>query len=452
MIKRIPLLVLFLAITLLGMAQAPKGSRILAYQVDMAQNNNYDSAYFKALDGCMESIHLFSLWSNVEPDTGNFDQTAIQNFFDIIDIYHPLFGTQAELQLAPVNTVAKEVPSELMNIPFDSPIMIRRFKIYLDTVFAHIPNLELAALNIGNENDLYFDTPGEYTAYKVFMDSIRPYAKQLYWDQHAADLKVGTTFTLSGLLDPATSSLCQQVNTNLDIVATTYYPLNGNFTMKPPSVVATDFANLVAAYPDTSQPIYIVECGYASSPICNSSEAAQADFYRNVFAVWDTYQANIHYLTIFKTTDWSQAEVNLFAQYYGINDPIFLEYLRTLGIRTFPGDGTDKLAFDAIKCELNDRNWCNVNCPLTAVEPESNATFQYFPNPFHDQLHIQGKPMGEISLFDVHGRMVKRWQGNGRTEMTLKGIQSPSGMYWLHIVAMDGTMQMKKLVQSPGHR
>ena len=66
-------------------AQIPKGNRILAWQVDMAQNNNYDSAFAYAQTACLESVHSYLKWTDIEPDTGTYDTTFITSYLDIIN-------------------------------------------------------------------------------------------------------------------------------------------------------------------------------------------------------------------------------------------------------------------------------------------------------------------------------------------------------------------------------
>ena len=443
--KNIATLLLLSLITIGTYAQLPKGDRIFAWQVDMAQNNNYDSAYAYAQTGCMESIHLFFTWSSIEISNGNFDASYMANTLDILDIYHPAYGNKAELQIATVNTVAKETPSDLLTVDFDNPIMINRFKGFLDTLFTHIPNLELTALNIGNEADIYWGTDAtKYSEYKTFLDSVIPYAKQLYFNLHGTNLKIGTTFTFDGLTSASTSALCQTVNDSLDIVAVTYYPLNPDFTMESPSIVSSDFATLVSIYSDTLQPIYFAECGYASSDSCNSSNAQQAQFFQNVFTTWDTYYNNIKYLTIFKTTDWSQQEVNDFAIYYGISDNIFLEYLRTLGVRTWNNDGTSKPAYETILCELNARGWCSVNCITTGIREESELNnVQIYPNPTNGLLNIKTEKL--IEQVKVYNSLGKLCLATDNAQININKL--PNGIYYLTIQFDTGEIERKKLIK-----
>jgi len=443
--KKITTYLLLSLITINTYAQLPKGDRILAWQVDMTQNLNYDSAYAYAQTGCMESIHLTFAWSSIEPNIGNFDASYISNVLDIADIYYPAYGTKVELQIPTMNTNVKVTPTDLISTDFDDIIMINRFKVLLDTLFTHIPNVQLSALNIGNESDIYMGTDAtQYNQYKTFLDSIVPYAKQLYFNLHGTDLKVGTTFTYDGLVGTSTSPLCQTVNNGLDIVTLTYYPLNPDFTMESPSVVNTDFSSLVGIYSDTLQPIYFAECGYASSDSCNSSDALQAQFFQNVFSAWDTYYDNIKYLTLFKTTDWSQQEVNDLGVFYGITDNIFLEYLRTLGVRTWDNDGTNKPAYETILCELSDRGWCSVNCGITGINDQLiNESFLIYPNPTNGLINIDTKKT--ISQVKIHNNIGELILISTNNNFEISNLTN--GIYYITVEFETGEIEQKKLIK-----
>jgi hypothetical protein len=445
--KRNSLLILILCIGFhySTTAQLPKGDRIFAWQVDMAENNDYDLAFGFAADACQASTHLSLTWSGLEPDAGEFDHDFIVSRLDIANIFFPLYDTQVEMQVAVTNIAIKEVPADLDAIPFDDPLMIERFKIALDTIFLHIPDIELAALNIGNESDILFGTDeSNYTAFKTFLDSIVPYAKATYFDLYGKDLKVGTTLTMSGLISEDKADYCQILNEGLDIVTVTYYPLMPDFTMESPAVVESHFDALVDMYPSVDQPIYFAECGYASSEICNSSEALQAEFFSEVFAAWDKHYNNIKYLTVFKSTDWSTEDIEFFEEYLGIDDPIFLEYLRTLGVRTWDGDGTNKLAYEFILCELEARDWCDVDCALTELEAnETPISMQLYPNPATKKIIIQSdieiskivvsNSIGQVMLTTMHPVFdVSNW---------------PTGVYMVQLLMADQTFSNLKFVK-----
>lgn len=426
-------------------AQLAKGDRILAWQVDVTESDDYDVAFGFAANACQESTHLSLTWSGLEPDAGAFDPDFIVSRLDIANFYFPYNETKVEMQIAVTNTTNKEVPADLMATDFDDPILIERFKTALDTIFIHIPDIDLAALNVGNESDILFGTDESlYTAYKVFLDSIVPYAKTRYFELYGKVLKVGTTLTLDGLTHPSKSTYCQLLNEDLDIVATTYYPFAPDFTMESPGVVEEHFDDLVALYSSLDQPIYFAECGYASSETCNSSEELQAQFFSEVFLAWDKHYDHIKDLTIFKSTDWSMADVEFFGEYYGIDDPVFLEYLRTLGVRTWDGDGTNKLAYEFILCELEARDWCAVDCALTELATnKSTENIHIYPNPAKGQLTINASiGIDQITIYNSIGQSVL-----STNETNIAINQLKPGIYIAYIGLSDQTYMTQKFVK-----
>ena len=429
---------------------AQKGDRIFAWQIDVAENDNYDSAWAQAENACMESTHFFVTWADLEPDTGMFDSNTVSGYLDIIDLYLSIKNMPMEFVVAPINTVKREVPNELETVAFDNPNMIRLFKRALDTIFFHLQNVELTAFNIGNESDVYFGgNPTAYAEYKTFLDSVVPHAKALYQQYHGKDIKVGTTLTHTSLVNSPGKALCQSLNAGLDIVSATYYPLNPDFTMKAPSVVEEDFDSLVSAYPDTNQPIYFVECGYSSSPVCNSSEELQAEFFQNVFDAWDKHQANIKYLSVFKLTDWSLERVQELKTYYGINDTIFLEYLHGLGVRTWKNDGSDKDAMYVIKCELDERNWCNVNCPSSGIKDETSSNIQIYPNPNYGFLNLDFDYIPkriELELYDINGLLVESYSPKTISKIHQMNLDVPGGFYILKVYTERESL-VKRLIK-----
>lgn len=451
--QRFLLSLLLLWTVSISFSQLPKGDRILAYQVDMSENENYDSAFYYASSACAESIHLFHTWNSIEKDAGEFDPEGLL-LLDVTNIYFPLNGMEVEMQLAPINTVAKTVPEDLAGVDFSDPVLIDRFKAFIDTFFVHCPDVKLSALNIGNEHDVYFaDDPLAYSNYSTFLDSIVPYTKAKYFALHGEELKMGTTFTFHGLTDPSSTALCQTVNENLDIVTTTYYPLEPDFTMQDPAVVFDDFDELVDLYSDPDQPIYFAECGYSSSEVCNSSELQQAQFFSNIFEAWDEHSEQIKYLTIFKTTDWSQEAVDTFAVYYGIESEEFKEYLRALGVRTYPGDGTDKIAYNWIKCLLEERSWCTpLSCigagqEEVAVIPE----IRIYPSPANNFLSVswQNTPSAhpdqscEITIRDMSGKVLLSKEIQASEEIQLDISDLKSGAYLIQLTQTNSLFQSR---------
>lgn len=446
--KQLILIVITLLIPALGnlAAQTPKGDRTFAWSVDMAENDDYYLAFEFAQAACIQSSHLSVMWSELEPEEGVFSEDLL-NLLTFADYFYPLNSTKIELQFGVTNTVIKTVPADLVAINYNDPVFIARYKTALDSIFTRIPNLELSSLNIGNESDILFGTdPDQYAAFKTFLNEVVPYAKSRYFELYGIDLKIGTTLTLYGLIDPIKSTLCADLNTGLDIVSVTYYPLEDDFTMKPPTEIEPDFDALIAIYNDPAQPIHFAECGYASSETCNSTPIKQAQFFSEVFRLWDKHYDYIKYLTIFKSTDWSYETIDYLRDYYGIDDPVFLEYLRTLGVRTWDGDGTNKLAYEFILCELDARDWCDITCPLSSLTKDDivlDLTIK--PNPFANAITLQtNQNLISVKLYSLTGELVLE-AGTGIYQIDLSHL--PNGIYLCEAQTENGDISRQKIVK-----
>ena len=125
--------------------------------------------------------------------------------------------------------------------------------------------------------------------------------------------------------------------------------------MKEPSAVAGDYESLVRRY--AGRTIYIEQTGYPTSPFLKSSEATQREFVRETFRAWDTHASHIKYISFAWLTDLPQTSLDAYKEYYGTSDNTLMEFLRTLGLRTYPGSGQDKEAFHAIQAEAHVRGW-----------------------------------------------------------------------------------------------
>ena len=444
--KSLVLLFTTLFFSISAFSQVPKGDRILAWQVDLAESGNYDSSFLYAKQACMESLHLFYPWNDVEDSLGRFNSGFMDARLSPANVYYPAFGTKVELQLAPINSGTKTVPKDLKNVKFNDAKMISRFKVFLDTIFSRIPQVELSVLNIGNEHDARLGGDSmKYVEYKEFLDSVFPYARKLYAKNHAGNFKTGTTFTYHGLTSFPSAPFCWEVNNSCDVVSTTYYPLNNDFTMKDPTVVLPDFKVLVSIYSSLTKPIYFAECGYSSSTLCKSSEKKQADFYSNVFMAWDSLYDHIKYITLFKTNDWSSAQVEQIAPFYGLGkDTIFKEYLRTLGVRTWDGNGKSKMAYNTILCELESRSWCSVKCPITDIDELVNHQEVYlYPNPVIDHVIISN--VNNIESVRVYNNLGELVLLSNYNKIDVENL--PRGIYIMNIVTLDKSIKQIKFLK-----
>jgi hypothetical protein len=218
----------------------------------------------------------------------------------------------------------------------------------LDFVLTHTSNLELSSLNIGCEYDVYFGVDAlQWADFLVFYEEAVSHIKST-----EPDLLVATESTFEGTVAYARQHI-EALHQFSDIVGVSYYGLQENDDVKDPSAVHTDFSALVDLYPD--KPIFFYQFGYPSSASLNSSEEKQEQFIFETFRAWDRYAPRIQMIDFTWLHDKSQKEVQQFAEYYGIWDPKFLEFLATLGLRTY--DGQDKPAFEALQTAARARGW-----------------------------------------------------------------------------------------------
>jgi hypothetical protein len=252
--------------------------------------------------------------------------------------------------IGPIDTNINRMPSDLKGKAFDDPEVIERFQALLDYVFGQIPDLELASLSIGNEIDAFLGLDTDrWGQYQSFFQAAAEHARSL-----RPGLLVGAKAQHSGLVGDAKTYL-QSLNTVSEVILVTYYPLNADFSVKAPKVVAEDFEALVSAYENRT--IHILEAGYPTSPTLNSSEAKQAQFIREVFDAWDAYASQIRVISFTWLSDLSRASVQDLEEYYGFSAQNFAEFLRTLGLRTYAGSGADKQGFHSLLEEAQARDW-----------------------------------------------------------------------------------------------
>jgi hypothetical protein len=171
------------------------------------------------------------------------------------------------------------------------------------------------------------------------------------WKKAAARIKelvpgaqVSTTvsFHALGMLEDELKDLNQAI----DYVSMTYYPLAGDFTMRPVRDVGKDFAAMLRTA--GSRRLLIQEVGYSSSPINKSSPEQQADFYGAVFDQLEAHRGRIIGANFLFMSDLADSVVKEFGKYYRMpNAKNFLAYLKYLGV--FDDKNRPKPAWEVYK-------------------------------------------------------------------------------------------------------
>lgn len=324
------------------------GGRTLAVGITEPQNGDWVAGFDLTLNLGSQATSLLLAWDDLETSPGVFAPTT--DWLGIANGFYPLSGTKLALTITTIDTNVLRVPADLAGLPLNDPQVISRFNGLLDWVFSKISALELSSLSIGNEIDAYLGGDAlAWSEYEAFFAVTSAHARGL-----RNGLLVGATATFGGYMTGAPLELTS-LNQHSDVVLVTYYPLHPDFTVRPPSSVRTDMDQLTAAFP--GRRLHLSEAGYPSSSTCASSDALQAQFVRQMFRAWDEHSESIRFIQFEWLHDLSQAEVTALGAYYGISSPAFLEYLRTLGLRTFSGTGLDKPGIQALRNQARLRGW-----------------------------------------------------------------------------------------------
>lgn len=326
----------------------PKGDRRLEIYITDAENGGYDQSIALIKEVGAESVSLSVYWDEIETSPRVFAPDP--NWLEIANLYYPGQDFPVSLVISVLDTTEISLPPDLAGKSFADPEVINRFRTLLDYIKSQIPNLKLTSLAIGNEIDgVLGNDSGAWEQYGVFFTPAAEYARLLW-----PEVPVGTKIMFDGLTG-SMSEYAWDLNQGADMVMVTYYPLAGDFTVQDPEVILEDFDHISEMYPGDE--IHFTEIGYPTSEINNSSPEKQASFIHNMFSAWDEHASQITVLSYSWLTDLPQASVKEYENYYGLTDPAFAEFLRTLGLRTYPGRGEDKTGFQVFQAEAKARGW-----------------------------------------------------------------------------------------------
>ena len=326
-----------------------KGSRKLGVHITAAEGQDYPAAYAQARSAGVDCVPYTFQWTSVEDSTGYDPQGLMHD----INGFYSAEPVSLSLCLSPIAANRRDIPADLASLAFDDPVMISRFNKLLDTLHQYMASTQLRYLLIGNEVDNYFSLhPEEWAAYTRFCVAARSHARTLWGNS----LMVGAETTLGASIG-ADHQAIDSLHAAMDMVCLTYYPLGSDFRMEPVAQMNIDMETMFALHPH--QPILLQEFGYATSAVCSGSEAAQADFVRQTFTLWDKHADQMIYLAFLWLNDLSDAQSQAVTAYYGLNgssvDQTFTAYISSLGLCN--NDGSPKQGFVSLQTEAASRGW-----------------------------------------------------------------------------------------------
>jgi hypothetical protein len=298
-------------------------------------------------------------WADVEPTKGQYDFSGLLSSLQWAQSQgqHAIVGVNA------INTNVLSIPKDLLSkdgknlrfgLTWSSPEIVQRYSLMVDQA-ARIAQLGGAVhFSVGNEVDgvLSSNKAMQYPFAEFIV-----YAKAAVTKATSAEMSVGVSYTWDAwkALRAVKAPWLDIMNNVTDGILLTWYPLQSNFSVMPPSVGADYFNEMVATLPD-GKCVIQQELGYPSgynnaSSTDGSSPAAQAAFYAAALSGAKNLEPDakrkLRGVMPFDLSDWTPATCEYFSQYYKVSSPAFVEYLCTLGITA--ADGTGKPALDVVE-------------------------------------------------------------------------------------------------------
>ena len=321
-----------------------KGDRLLGIDVNPAYGVDYDAAIDIANTTGMDFVSLSFGWNDIETTPLNYTN---ENLW-IANNYYPPRNCKIALIIAPIDTNVNRMPTDIKDQPINDTEVISRFNAMLYNVSTQLNTVDLISLSIGNEVNTYLGADQEAWAnYTDFFNQTSKYARTLW-----PSIKIGCKTMFKALIETNKNEIFM-LNNFSDVIMTTYYPLNDDFSVKPLSVLREDFDNITELY--ENREIYFLEVGYPSNTTLGSSNSTQAAFIEEIFRQWDSNIDQVKLIHIVWLHDKSTAEVNYFCDYYNIHSENFKAYIGSIGIRT--SNGIDKDAFLKLKNMAHTRGW-----------------------------------------------------------------------------------------------
>ena len=364
-----PILGKLILLTLAVLAAVPaysgpvaKGSRQIGIDIlDTTPASSFGDNIAHARSVGANSLILTLGWNQIEAVTPA-DCTSPGSYIDpggalnALNSLLPKNGLRLSLTVAPIATSMNLMPSNLASKPFDNFLVVCRYEKMLEFVFSKISGIDLISFQVGNEVDAYAAASfvDFWSQYWTFLSAEIPAAHRL-----RQGLKVSVVGTLYGATGHSANPLAKGGLAQLwklsDMISVTYYPITAQFKVKSPSVVPTELASLLNLFP--SKVVYLNEIGFPSgSSFTGSSALLQEQYIHQLFLAWDKFPVQLACVGFLRLNDLSSQAARDQAAHYGLSgNKAFVEYLQTLGMRTF--SGADKPSFTQLKTETSLRHW-----------------------------------------------------------------------------------------------
>ncbi len=342
--RALALALLLLSITRGSLLADQSDGRSLGMAISTPEHGDFPGALATAIDAGVTRVPLTFTWRSLEPDPGVYDDRNLA----IAALVIPAMGASIDLAITPMVGEKLALPSDLRERSFDDPQVIVRYQELLAHVLAVLNDANVRLVLVGVEVDVYLqDDPTAWDAYATFAADAADFIHQ---QQPGIEVGVQSS-TYSRLRDPDKWKALDDAS---DIIATSYYPLDG-LTVRDPSEIAGDFDALTALY--SGRPIRIVESGYPASRANGSSAELQAEFIHALFAAWDEHADQILSITLWVEHDYSPQQMDQLEHSTGDPHSTYVSLIGSMGLRLWDDDGKPKPAWMALMEETKARGW-----------------------------------------------------------------------------------------------
>lgn len=310
---------------------------LLGIQLNVTANGGVPELFALAKEthdfGCRLLPHSIK-WSDLERNPGKIDTTSLAQDF----AWREKMGFVSYLTIQTIDTNQRTLPADLMKEPWDSPLMLRREAAMLHAVAKALPKT-IGAVMLGNEVDGYLSANrGELASYVTFLQSGR---RTLRTDVPGFPVGVTTMF----LNLKSEREMMTRLHEQMDVVAMTYYPLEGVARPRPPREVPKDFDEMVSF--SAKRKLFLQEAGIPASPIVGSSDDLQREFVDYMFDAMQVHRSRLAGVCYFLAIDFSDTLLDQLVAYYGVGGQEFRAFLGSLGLKK--QDGTPRKAWDVFK-------------------------------------------------------------------------------------------------------
>lgn len=313
------------------------GTTVTTFPNESETPLNLMKRFQQTLDAGVTYISGAGKWPELEPKKGKYNFEGL----DFQVEYARKLDLSMSYTLRLIDTVKRDLPSDLNRKPWSDRELRARALGLIEALAPHFKD-RVKWFMFGNEIDGYFNKhPDEIGDFVSLYTQVANRLKEL-----APDVQVSSTLMFGGV-DTLDGSL-KSLGDRLDFLSFTYYPVNPNFTVQDPGAPRRDFARMKQAAGDRK--IVLQEIGYPTSPINNSSQEKQAEFFRNVFEQLRANRDTIVAGSFFLLADLRDKFVKDLTAYYGVDAEVFRSFLQTLGM--FDAQGKPKKSWEVFQEEL----------------------------------------------------------------------------------------------------